>query len=180
MLQATPFVTAPVWPIPADGPDLQVIVWAQMKTITNQEALLHAYQGVLNNAQTTTPATGTGSSSPNPGTSVTMSNVVGSILIGATVTGTGLPTGVTVTAQTAGTISGNGTYTVSAPISAVGLTLTFTPGGGAVSWPSSTNSDDLMMIVQDQTAIIRTQTAMLQQYQDLLNVSQTQPPASGP
>ena len=41
MLQVTPLSTA-TWPIAADGPDLQAIVWAQMKTITNQEALIAA------------------------------------------------------------------------------------------------------------------------------------------
>jgi hypothetical protein len=37
-----------------------------------------------------------------------------------------------------------------------------------------------MLIAQDQTAVIRMQNALLQQYQSLLNDSATQPPATGP
>jgi len=35
-------------------------------------------------------------------------------------------------------------------------------------------------VVQAQTAVMRNQTALLQQYQDLLNVSQTPAPPTGP
>ena len=43
-----------------------------------------------------------------------------------------------------------------------------------------TDADTLNAIVQAQTAVIRNQTALLQQYQDLLNVSQTPAPPTGP
>jgi hypothetical protein len=153
-----------------------------MKTITQQEALLHAYQTDLNNVQVIVPATGTGTTSPSPGTTVGISGVVGTIIPGAVITGSGVPTSpaLTVVAQVSGTTGGNGTYTVSASVTLNAVLLTFTPGGGNSKWPVSTNEDDLMLITQDQTAIIRTQTALLQQYQDLLNVSNTAAPATGP
>jgi hypothetical protein len=87
MLQPTPLSTA-VWPIPGDASDLQQIVWSGMATIANQEVLLHAYQTVLNNAQAVPPATGTGTSSAS--TALTMTAVVGSIILGAYVNGTGI------------------------------------------------------------------------------------------
>jgi hypothetical protein len=166
------------WPIVADAPDLSAIVQAQAKTITDQEALLHAYQTVLNTNQTppTTTATGTGT-----GTSLVVTAVTaGPILLGATVTGNGVPASTTVTAQTAGTPGGAGTYTTSNPTTVAAATVTFTPGGGPSPWPSVSDAPTLNIIVQDQTSIIRNQTALLQQYQDLLNASSTPAPPTGP
>lgn len=180
MLAPSTTAAAAVWPIPADSANLQAIVWAQMATIAKQELLLHAYQTDLNNVQAIAAATATGSTNPSPGTSLVLTNVVGTITAGAAITGTGVLAGLTVVGQTSGTTGGNGTYTISASTTITAVALTFTPGGGNSKWPVSTSSDDLMLITQDQTAIIRTQTALLQQYQDLLNVSQTAAPATGP
>jgi hypothetical protein len=172
----------PVWPIPADSPNLQAIVWAGMKTIAQQEALLHAYQTDLNNVQAIAPATGTGTNTPSPGTTLVLTGVVGLITPGAVIAGAGVVATppLTIVSQISGTTGGNGSYTISASAALSAVALTFTPGGGNPKWPVSTSSDDLMLIAQDQTAIIRSQTALLQQYQDLLNVSATAAPATGP
>jgi hypothetical protein len=180
MRPTTTAAATPVWPIPNDVANLQAIVWAGMKTITQQEALLHAYQTDLNTAQTVPPATATGTNTPSPGTTLVLTGVVGLIAPGAVITGTGVTPGLTVINQISGPIGGNGSYTISASSSLSAAALTFTPGGGNPPWPVSTNADDLMLMAQDQTAIIRSQTALLQQYQDLLNVSNTAPPATGP
>ena len=82
--------------------------------------------------------------------------------------------------QTAGTQGGNGTYTTNNATTASGSALTFAPGGGPSAWPVPQDADTLNMIVQNQTAIIRSQTALLQQYQDLLNTSETAAPPTGP
>jgi len=179
MLQATQTSTA-VWPIPGDGPDLQAIVWAGMATIKNNAALIDAYQTVLNNAQAIPNATGTITNSPSPGTTIGVTGIVGIIKIGSTVTGTGIPANTIVVSQQSGTAGGAGNYTISNPGTASAAAATFSPGGGNPPWPAATDSDDLMLITQDQAAIIRTQTALLQQLQDLLNVSQTPAPPSGP
>jgi hypothetical protein len=168
-----------VWPIAGDAPDLQAIVWAQAKTITNNEVLLHAYQLVLNNAQLVT-ATGNGTNNPAASTTLLMTSVVGIITLGSTITGTGVPANTTVVAQTAGTPGGNGTYTISGAASISAALLTFTPGGGNPPWPVATDPQDLMQISLDQTAVLRMQSALLQQYHQLLNDSATTPPATGP
>jgi len=69
---------------------------------------------------------------------------------------------------------------LSAATTLTGVALTFTPGGGAMPWPTPTDSNTLNTIQQQQTAILRSQTALLQQYQDLLNTSLTPAPPTGP
>ena len=88
MLQPNPTTTAPVWPITGDEPDLLNIVQAQALTIARQEALIDAYQSVLADAQLPPDAHGTGTAT---GTSLAMTAVTGVTLIGAVVTGTGIP-----------------------------------------------------------------------------------------
>jgi hypothetical protein len=176
MLQpsTTATTTAP-WPIPGDAPDLLATVEAQAKVVADQEALLHAYQGVLNTAQTA-PTTAVGTAT---GTSLALSSVVGVILLGSTVTGTNIPAGTTIVGGPLG--GGAGTYTTNQATTANNNALTFTPGGGATStWPTPQDADTLNLIVQALTAVIRNQTALLQQYQDLLNISETPPPQTGP
>jgi hypothetical protein len=177
MLAPNP-TASPVWPITGDVPDLLDIVQAQMETIEDQEALLHAYQGVLNAAQAPPPATGTGTSTGT--TTLTVSAATGVILIGATITGTGVPTTPPTTITGGPQGGGNGSYTTSVATTLSAVPLTFTPGGGASPWPIPQDSDTLNLIVQAQTAVIRNQTALLQQYQDVLNTSQTPAPPTGP
>ena len=170
-----------LWPIPGDAPDLKTIVQDQATTITAQMALLDAYQSWLNTKQTPPPATATGTSTGT--TSITLASVAnGPIVNNSVVTGTGVPTtpAVTVISQQSGTWGGNGTYTLSAATTLTGVALTFTPGGGAMPWPTPTDSNTLNTIQQQQTAILRSQTALLQQYQDLLNTSGTPAPPTGP
>jgi len=180
MLAPAPFSTTATWPIPGDGPDLQAIVRSQAIAIKNQAALIDAYQTVLNNAQAIPPATGTASATGSPATTLQVTGVVGIILLGSTVTGTNIPANTTVLAQQSGTPGGNGNYTISQASSISASAVTFTPGGGTMPWPTATDSDDLMLISQDQTGILRNQNALLQQYQTLLNDSATAPPPTGP
>jgi hypothetical protein len=172
--------TTLTWPIAGDEPDLLTIVQAQALTVASQEALIDAYQKVLATAQLPPDAHGTGTAT---GTSLVMTAVTGVILEGAVVTGTGIPAAppnTVILEQTAGTEGGNGTYTTSQATTATGAALTFSPGGGPSPWPVPRDPDTLNAIVQAQTAVIRNQTALLQQYQDLLNVSQTAAPPTGP
>jgi hypothetical protein len=168
------------WPITGDVADLLAIVRAQMATVADQEALLHAYQSDLNTAQAApvTAATGTAS-----GTALTLSAVVGKVLIGDVITGTGIPTAppaTTVLGQTSGVLGGAGVYTTSQATTSTGAALSFTPGGAALTWPTPQDPVTLNLMTQQQTAILRTQNALIQHYQDLLNTSQTAAPPTGP
>jgi hypothetical protein len=177
MLNVSPLAT-PVWPIPGDVPPLLNIVHDQAATIAAQEVLLHAYQTDLNTAQATPPTTATGTSTGT--TSLTLAGVTGSVLLGATITGTGVPASTTITAQQSGTSGGAGVYTTSQVTTLTNVALSITPGSSVSSWPTPQDAPTLSLISQQQTAVLRTQNALLQQYQDLLNTSQTTPPASGP
>jgi hypothetical protein len=125
--------------------------------------------------------TGNGTSSGTPATTLTVSAVTGgSIVIGAVVAGSGVPAGCTIVAQTGGTAGGNGVYTTSVATTASSAALTFTPPPLTSAWPTPNDAPTLNTIMQDQTAILRNQTALIQQYQQLLNDSQTPPPPTGP
>jgi hypothetical protein len=78
--------------------------------------------------------------------------------------------------QQSGTIGGAGVYTTSQATTAANAALTFTPGGGPSTWPTPQDALTLTLIVQQMTALLRTQTAMIQHYQDILNTSQTPSP----
>lgn len=178
MLSPT-LLTTSTWPIAGDVPDLNVIVDDQARAIADQEALLHAYQGVLSTAQAPPPTTaiGTGNTTNLTITSITAPGV---ILVGAAVTGTGVPVGTTITNQQSGVFGGVGVYTTSVATTAAGAPLTFIPGGGPGAWPTPQDAATLNLIVQAQTAVLKNQTALLQQYQSLLNLSQTAAPPTGP
>ena len=127
--------------------------------------------------------TGNGTASGTPATTLTVSAVTGgSIVLNAVVAGSGIPTGTTIVSQTSGTIGGNGVYVTSVATTASSAALTFVPAQQPSPWPPVAVQDasDLNAIMQQETAVIRTQTALLQQYQDLLNTSQTPPPPTGP
>jgi hypothetical protein len=180
MLVANPLTTGPVWPIAGDVSDLNVIVDDQAATIAAQEALLHAYQGVLSAAQAPSPTGATGTAT---GTALSLTAIVnGPVLIGSTVTGPGIPASpaTTLIAQTSGSAGQAGTYTTSQATTCSSASLVITPGGGPGHWPTPQDADTLNAVVQAQTAVMRNQTALLQQYQDLLNVSQTAAPPTGP
>jgi hypothetical protein len=176
MLAPVPRAT---WPIVADAAPLLAIVTDQAKTIAVSEQLLHDYQVTLNNVQAPVPATGIGTASGTPETTLTVTGVTGVILMGAAVTGVGIPTGTTVIAQQSGTTGGNGVYTTNQPTTASSSALTFTAASGPSSWPIPQDTATLNILVQQQTAVIRTQTALIQHYQDVLNTSET-PAGSGP
>jgi len=174
MLQVTPQAGTIVWPTSGNASDLQDVVWAQAKTMAEQNDLIASYQTVLENAQAIPPATGTGNSSGT--TTLTLTGVTGVVTLGAAITGTGVPAGLTIVQQTAGTTGGNGTYLTSANSTLGNVALTFTPGGGTSPWPPLTDSPDLLEISQRQSTILRTQNALISQYVDLLNASSTAPP----
>jgi hypothetical protein len=121
---------------------------------------------------------------------VTFASLVGAIAIGAFVQPTAQttlwPPGTTITGQTSGTSGGAGTYTTSSNMtsafSAVQVTLVPAPPTTPPAWPPPAASDvaDLNNIVSIQTGLIRLQTSLLQQYQQLLNASDTPAPATGP
>jgi hypothetical protein len=126
-------------------------------------------------------AIGNGTASGTPATTLTVSAVSGgNIVIGAVVAGAGVPTGTTIVAQQSGTAGGAGVYTTSVQTTASSAALTFTPPPLVMNWPTPSDAPTLTTIQQDQTSILRTQTALIQQYQDLLNDSQTAPPPTGP
>jgi hypothetical protein len=175
MLQPAPFAQ---WPITGDVPDLLVIVRAQMATVADQEALLHAYQQNLNAAQAPAATTAVGTSTGT--TALTLASVAGAVLIGATIAGAGVPAGITLIAQQSGAVGGAGVYTTSAVTTLSSVSLTLTPSGGASTWPLPQDAPTLMLLTQQQTAVIRTQTALLQHYQDVLTTSQTPTPPTGP
>jgi hypothetical protein len=163
------------WPDPGDVSDLLGIVQAQTITIADQADLLDRYQSILNAAQTMLPvATGLGSSAGT--TSLTVTGSSGSIVPGAKVTGVGIPAAPPATTIVSGP-GGDGTYiTNQATTVAAGTALAFAPPSSASPWPTPQDAPTLMLILQNQTALMRTQAAAIQHYQDVLNSSQT--PAS--
>ena len=174
------------WPITGDAPDLRTIVQDQAVVIKDQAALIDAYQSWLNEQQaapTLRPAAygnGTASASPN-GTTLTVSGIAGTIIIGARVAGAGVTTApTTIVAQQSGTIGGNGVYTTDNPTTCNSAALTFTPPAQPMAWPLPTDAPTLLAIQQDQTSVLRIQSALLQAYLDVLNASQTPAPPTGP
>lgn len=168
------------WPIAGDVADLLAIVQGQTETMEQQEALLHAYQTNLNNAQAVvgTPATGNATSTGNQ---LAVTTVVGVIKNGSTLTdGPAVPAGTTVLGQISGTAGGAGTYLTSAATTCSSTPVTFTPPTTEANWPTPQDQVTLNLLVQQQTAVIRVQTALIQHYQDVLNTSQTASPPTGP
>ena len=174
-----------VWPVPGDAPNLRTIVQDQATVIKDQAALIAAYQANLNLVQTPPTlrpaAFGNGTSSGTPATTLTTTAVSGVIAVPSRVTGPGVVTSPTnVIAQVSGAPGGAGVYTTDNAMTASSAALTFIPAAQPTSWPVPNDAPTLTTVQQDQTAILRTQTALLQQYQDLLNDSQTPAPPTGP
>jgi hypothetical protein len=175
-----PATTTVTWPIPGDAPDLRSIVEDQAATIAAQAELIAAYQAVLNAAQNVpgTPATATATST---GTQLALSAVTGTVKIGSVITdGVTVPANTTILGQISGTAGGAGNYLTNNPTTCAATPVTLTPPATTGTWPTLNDSTDLMIILQDQTTILRQQAALLQSYQDLLNASQTPAPPSGP
>jgi hypothetical protein len=179
MLAPNPLVTTTSWPIAGDVPDLQAIVWSQMATIKANEALLHAYQANLNNAQVTPPATALATA---PGTTqINITGLLGTIVLPATITNGGLiPSGTYLVGQTSGPTGGNGTYTTNTVLTLTSTPVFIYPNGANPPWPSATDQGTLMLLTQDQMAVARLQNSLLTAYQTLLADSSTPPPATGP
>lgn len=175
----------PVWPILGDVPDLRNIVQDQAETIAANAVLIDAYQTNLNTAQNPPPGTAATGNATTTGSSTSLAVVgsAGTIHMGATITGSGVPTtpAVTVLGQISGTTGQDGTYLVSAPLTlATATALTFTPPPAPSTWPAPMDAPTLLTITQQQTAILRNQSALLQHYVDLLNSSITPAPPTGP
>lgn len=182
-----PQVTPPgTWPIPGDVPDIKAIIADQSATIAAQAALLDAYQGNLNAVQNPPPgtaATGTGSTA-GASTSLNVNAVTGVIIVGATVTDTGganlIPTGTEVLGQISGTPGMAGAYLLNNAVTIGSEALSFTPPPPQTTWPTPTDAYTLLLVQQMQATVSRIQSALLQAYLDLLNVSMTTPPPTGP
>lgn len=106
--------------------------------ITKEDGELHARViGAEPDPQATPPpATGTGNSTGT--TSLAVTAVTGRIYIGSTITGTGVPAGVTLISQQSGVQGGAGTYITSANTTLTNAALTFTPGASAPVFPDFT------------------------------------------
>ena len=175
---AAPAQTGAVWPDSNDVADLLAIVQAQTQTMADQALLISRYQTTLNNAQVQSSqltAVGTGMASGTPPTSLAVTGVTNTIVIGATVAGAGVPSNppVTIVSQQSGTTGWAGTYITSAGTSANNALLTFTPPPAASAWPTPRDQATLNTLTQQQVAVVRTQNALIQHYQDVLNTSQT-------
>lgn len=169
------------WPVPGDASSLLSIVIEQSQTIAAKAELIDSYQDALNAVQSPpagSPTTATGAITTGATTSLAVTGVSGAIVNGATVTGTANSTAPTVLGQISGAAGSDGTYLLSAPVSLTAATpLTFTPPAQAGSWPIPQDAPTLDLILQTQSSILRTQTALVQHYQDLLNQSQVAPPS---
>lgn len=177
VVSSAPSTTA-AWPGSNDVTDLLAIVEAQTVTMKDQALLIDRYQGILNTAQSTTPplvAVGTGTASGTPATTLTVTSVTNTIAIGAVIEGAGIPSTppTTIVSQTSGTTGGAGVYVTSVATTAANALLTFTPPPPAPTWPLPRDAPTLTLISQQQTAVVRTQNALIAHYQDVLNTSQT-------
>jgi hypothetical protein len=171
-------LAASAWPDANDVADLLAIVEAQTVTIKDQAALIDRYQGILNAAQVQTKPTvaiGTGTASGTPATTLAVSGVTNTIVVGAVITGAGVPTSppTTILSQQTGTTGGAGNYTTNQATTASAAVLTFTPPAPAPAWPIPQDAPTLTLLAQEQSAVTRTQSALIQHYQDVLNTSQT-------
>jgi hypothetical protein len=174
---------ASTWPIAGDVFPLTQICQDQARTIRDQEALIHAYQLDLLANQFPVASSGAGTSSGT--VALTVAAVTGLIGIGSIVTGPGVPLNTTIVGQqslASGTTApgGAGVYTTNQATTLNNIALTFTPGGGPMPWPTQTDAPTLNAIVQNQTAIIRTQSSLLLQYQSLMNTAGLPAPPTGP
>jgi hypothetical protein len=117
-------------------------------------------------------ATGTGTGTSF---SLAVTAVNGTIVTNATISGIGVPVGTTILNQMSGAAGGAGTYTTSQPTTAASAPLAFAPPAAeaASPWPVPRDAITLNTLSQNQTAVLRTQSALLQHYQDVLNTSQT-------
>lgn len=184
MLTVNP-TSVPIWPITGDVASLQAIIDDNVEVIAANEALLHAYQANLNAATTNPPGTAASGNGTTSGTSTSLvvaAPVTGTIVNGAAVTGvSGVPTGVTILGQISGNVGKDGTYLMNTALTlSTATALTFTPPATEGTWPAPTDAPTLLLISQQQTAVLRTQSALLQHYVDLMNTSQTASPPTGP
>jgi hypothetical protein len=145
-LRLVPTPMALPWPDANDAADLLAIVEAQTKTIADQAALLDRYQAVLNTAQAVSPtatATGTGTAT---GSSLAVTAVTGTIAIGATVSGAGVPPGTTILSQSSGTAGGAGTYITDLVTTATAAPLAFTPPPPALATGTGTATGNQLAV----------------------------------
>lgn len=173
-----------VWPIAGDAPDLEIIIADQWHTIAAQAALIDAYQTNLNSAQNPAPpppSTGSGTA-VNTKTLALVGTSGSPIQNGASIAGTGVPTtpAPKILGQISGTAGGDGSYLLDTVINISAVVLSISSPAAATTWPTPSDAPTLELIRQAQTGILRMQSSLLQQYMDLLNVSVTAPPATGP
>jgi hypothetical protein len=140
---------------------------------TNQATTATAAPLAFTPPPTVTVATATGTAT---GASLAVSSVTGTIVIGAAVSGPGIPANTTIINQMSGSTGGAGTYTTNQPTTASAAALAFVPPpapAAVMSWPIPQDPPTLMQLLQNQTSVLRTQAALISHYQDVLNTSQT-------
>lgn len=173
-----------VWPIAGDVPDLNNIIDEQAAAIAAQFALLAAYQGALAAAINPVPGTVATATCTSTGTQIAVAAtpaIVGTIVVGSTLSdGVTVPANTHVLGQISGTPGKDGVYLTDNPTTASATVITFTPPPTPQNWPTPQDALTLNLIAQQQIAVLRVQSALLQHYQDLLNTSQTPAPATGP
>lgn len=181
MLQPSPTLAA-TWPVAGDAPDLKAIIADQAATIAANNALLDAYQAALDAAVNPPPGPPTTATGTATGSTLALSNVSGPpIQNGATVTaGALVPDGTVILGQISGTPGAGGNYLTNNPTTVSNTAVTIQNPPPASTWPNASDAPTLLLVVQDQLTMLRQQTALLQGYVDLLNISNTPPPASGP
>ncbi|HEX3524515.1 MAG TPA: hypothetical protein VHT52_20800, partial [Stellaceae bacterium] len=110
-------------------------------------------------------------------TTLALANNTGVILLGSSLAGANVPAGTTLLSQQTGVPGGAGNYTTNNSTTINGTAVAITPPAPTPStWPTPTDAVTLNLLVQQQTAVLRVQTALLSHYQDVLNTSQTPAP----
>lgn len=181
-------ITSPVFGIAGGGPPFQVL--GQISGTPGGDGVyLVNYSVVFTSipltftppALTTVGVVGTSAAAPNANQlTITTGAPPGSITIGATVLdGSLVPSGTIILGQISGTSGAAGVYLTSNPTSCSNTNLTINTYATS-SWPVPTDAPTLELIREDQTAILRMQSSLIQNYQQLLNDSQTTPPPTGP
>jgi hypothetical protein len=143
---------------------------------TNQATTAAAAPLAFTPPPTVTVATATGTAT---GTALAVTAVTGTIVVNARISGPGVPANTIVVNQISGTTGAAGSYTTNQATTASTAALAFTPPPpppAIMSWPLPQDPATLMQLLQNQTAVARTQAALISHYQDVLNTSQT--PAS--
>jgi hypothetical protein len=127
--------TIPTFPPPTPPPIGTVPVGDLVGPAIAPAAVPPSVAGVVQPQYAPPPATATGTSSGT--TSLTLASVTNKVVLGATITGTGVPAGTKIVSQTSGTTGGAGVYTTSVVTTLAGVALTITSASATVPTAAS-------------------------------------------